>query len=287
MNNKLKLAIAAASGLIAGGAVGYIVGARIANNAAVKALTEFEEAMKADIVDYKQQLSKTGPYATVQGAAAMLLPEKHQGLENEQPTFSDEYDSAPPAPTVNEGRDAEPEADASDVADPDAKAEFGSDFMERFRNRAASEVERGVTFHGTPLSEVLQADDDSDEPFVTVRDAHGPYTISMEEYMDEDGEKPYTNTEVTWFEGDDVLVDVLGTEIPDKDGNLGTKFRDQFGRGSKDPSVVYLRNERLELDFEVTKDERTYLEGVLKILPQEKAEASMYKPRKMRESDDN
>lgn len=88
-----------------------------------------------------------------------------------------------------------------------------------------------------------------------------PYVITEDEFTD--GEPAYTPIEVTYFEGDDVLVDDQSKPITDIDGTIGIENLSRFGDGSRNPDVVYIRNERLGADFEVIRSQGKYTREVL------------------------
>lgn len=93
------------------------------------------------------------------------------------------------------------------------------------------------------------------------RDPEVPYVISMEEYM-QDREEFDKNT-VTYFEEDEVLCDDRETVIPDVEATVGHDSLTKFGTSSSNHNVVYVRNERLEADFEIILDKGAFSEVVL------------------------
>lgn len=88
-----------------------------------------------------------------------------------------------------------------------------------------------------------------------------PYIIHHDEYMENEDE--HNQVTVTYYDGDDVLVDERERPIPDVDETIGLEATKLFGHGSKDPNIVYVRNDRLDLDFEVVLSTGKYAEIVL------------------------
>lgn len=86
-----------------------------------------------------------------------------------------------------------------------------------------------------------------------------PYIISNE--MFEDSELQYNQNTLTYYQGDRVLVDEKDQPIPIKsvvgESNL------KFGSASGDLNLVYIRNEKLEVDFEILRSYGSYSEEVL------------------------
>lgn len=94
----------------------------------------------------------------------------------------------------------------------------------------------------------------------TVPNPEIPYVISADEYFE--GEKEYTQLTLTYFAGDDVLADEGEMPLVEVDATVGNANLDRFGDRSKDPNVVYIRNDRLEIDYEVCKSTGKYAEEV-------------------------
>lgn len=111
----------------------------------------------------------------------------------------------------------------------------------------------------TEEEETVMVEPESDEE----RNPDEPYVISVDEYMNDHEE--YDKNTVTYFEADDVLVDEREQVIPDVEQTVGTDSLTKFGHMSNDNKVVYVRNERLEADFEILLDTRSYSETVLGI----------------------
>lgn len=73
------------------------------------------------------------------------------------------------------------------------------------------------------------------------------YVIHHDEYMG--NEMSYHQATVTYYAGDDILADEADTPMYNFREQMGDAF--QFGKGSGDPNVVYVRNERESAEFEV------------------------------------
>lgn len=93
------------------------------------------------------------------------------------------------------------------------------------------------------------------------RDPYNPYVISALEFMDEmEGE--FDKITITYFEGDNTLCDERDEILDDIEGLVGSDSLSQFGVKSDDPNVVYVRNEKLKIDFEIVLDPQNYGEIV-------------------------
>lgn len=92
------------------------------------------------------------------------------------------------------------------------------------------------------------------------RDTTKPYVISVAEFFEDN--KTYQKLTITYYTADKVLVDDKDVPITDILRTVGLGIH-KFGEQSDDENIVYVRNDRLELDFEIVKDERSYTEVVL------------------------
>lgn len=84
------------------------------------------------------------------------------------------------------------------------------------------------------------------EAELAVRQENAPYVIHRDEFLLE--EMGYEQTTVTYYAGDDIMTDVNDVPIYNH-GVLISPLK--FGHGSGDQNVVYIRNESLELEWEV------------------------------------
>ena len=88
-----------------------------------------------------------------------------------------------------------------------------------------------------------------------------PYVLTREEF--DDGDLEYEQLTLTYFDGDNVLVDSEQRQIREFDEVVGVENMVRFGHGSEDPNVVYIRNNRLAADYEVLFDPGFYSVKVL------------------------
>lgn len=84
------------------------------------------------------------------------------------------------------------------------------------------------------------------------RTSEKPYIICHEEFL-EGVEGGMDQSQLTWYAGDKVLCDSRDQPINEVHRVVGTANMEKFGHGSGDENVVYIRNELLELDFEVVR----------------------------------
>lgn len=87
-----------------------------------------------------------------------------------------------------------------------------------------------------------------------------PYVIHYEERE----EMEFQIVTLTYYDGDDVLCNDRDEIVDpdDRDNVVGEGNLNRFGHGSNDPSVVYVRNDKLELVYEVVKSPNHFAEEV-------------------------
>lgn len=83
-----------------------------------------------------------------------------------------------------------------------------------------------------------------------------PYVISPDDFGDPD--VGYDTESLDYFEGDGVLTDSFGEVVENVDELVGADFANHFGDYEKDS--VFIRNDEMEVDYEILRDYRSYSE---------------------------
>lgn len=236
-NTYLIMAGVSVVSLAVGGAGGYYIATR-------KLREQYNSTMRADIAemrDYYQRRYKEGDYATPEETAAKLIP-----AESVSPEPEEDSDTALAAKILM-GYSPTPDGEE------DAKSD-----EEVARIQENHEVKmKNIFQHGVrqePWDHELEMQTRAAEP-------NRPYILTQDEYMENDSE--FEQSTITYYQGDDVLCDSIDQEIPDSDGTVGDINLTKFGHGSGDPNVLYIRNERLEMEFEVLLSRGSYVKEVL------------------------
>ena len=88
-----------------------------------------------------------------------------------------------------------------------------------------------------------------------------PRVITQASFAYDDEGEFYDKVTLTYFPGDRVLLDEEEDPIDLKgiDHLVTWKALSSFGEGSEDPNVVFVRNSRLEIDYEIIRDEENQL----------------------------
>lgn len=234
MNTNVKNALAwGVPGLLIGGAVGFFVSKKILEAYYI----EITESAIQEVKDHYRIIRKDGDLSDPLNSVTVDITE-----------------------------------DDSDVNDEDISEDSVPE-KQGFRNKLAEDrVEYNLFSKPHPeqvrTEEEVKIDEDFVDEYDPIRDRDTtvPYIITFNEFMqyESDGNFQESST-VTYFEGDDTLMDDAEHIIPDPDSVINVKNLAFFGVGSEDPSIVYVRNEKIGIDFEIVKDERDYAEVVLGI----------------------
>lgn len=86
-----------------------------------------------------------------------------------------------------------------------------------------------------------------------------PYIIHRDEFDNREAEG-YGREQLTYYAGDDVLCDEKDVPVYEPKKVVGELI---FGKGSGDPSIVFVRNDYLEMEYEVLLDRGHYIVEVL------------------------
>ena len=88
-----------------------------------------------------------------------------------------------------------------------------------------------------------------------------PYVIHADERFETE---EYSDVTLTFYDGDGVLCNERDEIVDPKDIDrlVGEKNLERFGHGSNDASIVYIRNDALEIVYEVVKSPNSYAEEV-------------------------
>ena len=92
------------------------------------------------------------------------------------------------------------------------------------------------------------------------RSPEQPYIIHEQEFMG--NETGYSQTQYMYYAGDNMLVDTDDKPVVNGDQIVGPDNL-RFGHGSEDANVVFVRNEKLELEMEIARDPGSFEEIVL------------------------
>jgi hypothetical protein len=146
----------------------------------------------------------------------------------------------------------------------------GDNPLERIATMGTDEGEAEDDDENDPLLAGLGDDPDGildeEDGFEEIHPEPGtrePHIISKDSFF-EDERELQQKVSVTYYDGDDTLVDERDVPMRELAPTVGEDFWQHFGELSEDSEILYIRNRRLQIDFEITRDERSYAEVVLK-----------------------
>lgn len=115
----------------------------------------------------------------------------------------------------------------------------------------------------TPIRS-LEEEEDIDQEFL--EDLKEPYMISMDDF-DAGYPERYNTESLTYYAVDDILANDEDETINDVESLIGADALDHFGAEaaemSGDSETMYIRNEKLHCDYEVTRIHQSYHQVVL------------------------
>lgn len=89
----------------------------------------------------------------------------------------------------------------------------------------------------------------------------GPRIITQDQFMAND--TGYEQATLTFYAKGGVLTDQRDDVIDNSEDVVGKLAVHHFGEGSSDPNVVHVRNDKIKMEFEILRSERSYEEDVL------------------------
>lgn len=233
----------------------------------------YEEIAENEIAEAKSfyggVLAKGGEFADPVSAAEALIPEDERdtirikGDAGEASAAVEDY-AAGVLPQSEKDRMLTAESlkvPYHEMYQGDITPEQADVIIEKDPNADPQVIMDRIKFPQTPA----EADNFDMEKEYPLRSLESPYVITHDEFFQ--GDRGFETQEVTWFTGDSVLVDSTEETIDDVNTMVGVPNMARFGHGSKDENIVYIRNERFEIDFEVTLSEGTYTKDVLGLDP--------------------
>jgi hypothetical protein len=245
-NPKTMLLMLSIGGAVAGAALGVV-----AYKWQKKRLEkEFEERLDRELEEMRQfyiRRYKDGKFATPRTAAEKLIEEAADA--------ANQYAGEDP-PTEEARKDVPVEKNQRRYDKVETNTQARAD-IQTGPVTIEQTVDNGVLVDGKPLV----AEDWDAEAEEARRNPEAPYVISFEEFNENTYEHPQST--ITYYMGDDVLADETDQMIDDVESVVGTDNLARFGHGSRDPNVVYIRNERLEADYEVTRSTGRFSEEVM------------------------
>ena len=160
--------------------------------------------------------------------------------KNEYPDKLEDY------PDFEEFDDSDDSDDVEEEPKPEQKID---------RNNKPDIVEYAKILSETGYTNYAERQDKKEKKGVEPVEDERPYVISPDEFGEKDG---YENVTLTYY-ADGVLTDYFDNVISNVDEVVGFDSLDHFGEYEDD--VVFVRNEKMETDYEILRDLRDFNES--------------------------
>lgn len=160
--------------------------------------------------------------------------------KNEYPDKLEDY------PDFEEFDDSDDSYDVEEEPKPEQKID---------RNNKPDIVEYAKILSETGYTNYAERQDKKEKKGVEPVEDERPYVISPDEFGEKDG---YENVTLTYY-ADGVLTDYFDNVISNVDEVVGFDSLDHFGEYEDD--VVFVRNEKMETDYEILRDLRDFNES--------------------------
>jgi hypothetical protein len=89
-----------------------------------------------------------------------------------------------------------------------------------------------------------------------------PYILHQTEFFEKERDEGYARLTYTYYAGDETLTDEAEEIVENPDTVVGTFNLDKFGHGADDVDVLYVRNQRLQMEFEICRTDESYQEAM-------------------------
>lgn len=229
-------------GYVTGAITGAVIASRIAYSRAEAKYSQIADEEIAEAREHYQAKALAAEGEAQKGRLDEIVAEKgYVSNDDDNPPMA-----VTPPPQVVEAASEATEEDKKELR------------RERPEDTKESEV-RNVFRDADESAQVLPSWNHQEE--LRRRTPDAPYVIHIDE---KDEFEDYTDMSVTYYEGDDVLCNERNEIIPhpERDRLVGETNLNRFGHGTGDPSVVFVRNDPLEMIIEVVKSPGAYTEEV-------------------------
>lgn len=159
------------------------------------------------------------------------------------------------------GKPEETTGPIEDVTQPDHPVDVGRQFIEKKLEEPVVITPQAEEIESEPIARSIFAGTDSEwdyEKELQTRTSSEPYVLHKDEFYA--NELDYVQVTLTYYNGDDILVDEDDTPVYNYHQVVG---QTKFGHGSGDPNVVYVRNDKRKAEYEILFDPGMYSKEVL------------------------
>lgn len=259
MNARIKAAISSKTGTavaatVLSASISAVITYKIANDRIEK---QFAEKIEQELADTKKF------FATLQEKPSIADLVKDAGLE--------ELDEAILETTVDQMADPRPPLGGN--GDKGMLVQYNKLAGNYARNGGddASPVSDGNIEQDLGVTEVEQPDggvanvfnetsptDELPQRMIEVRSSDRPYIITLDEFTESENDADT----LTYYEEDGVLADSQDMPVDRVSEDVGDENLNKFGLGSNDSRMLYVRNEKIGMDYEIILHQGSFAEVV-------------------------
>jgi hypothetical protein len=248
--NKIRIQFGILGGII-GAATGALVTWGIAYR---KAVADANARADIEIEEMREHYQAKGRALEAQAGKtdleAMVAEKGYVSTEDEKPeSVSPPMAVQPPSTViVSEDEKAGEPPDDSEMAVNEVEGRLGI--------RKTAETKNVFREHETTVTHEWNAHEERKK-----RAPDRPYVIHVDERYELEG---YSEESLTYYVADDVLCNERDEVVDpaDRDRLVGEANLDRFGHGSGDPSIVFVRNDNLEIMYEIVRSPNSFAEEV-------------------------
>jgi hypothetical protein len=239
-------------GAACGAAAGALIAYKVAYSRAEMKYNKIADEEIAEMREHYQAKARALDAQAQKGDLESIVAERGYSSTNEGPPMA-----VPPPETAITEEEDDSSVDEDNIPSPDVEDEspVRSTFHPTEEDRQEAERRRKAL-----TAKVEDTWDYHEE--LKRRSPDIPYVIHIDESDEMEG---YQKVTLTYYEVDDVLCNERDEIVdPDyeRDRLIGERNLNLFGHGSNQADVVYIRNDQLEIVFEVCKSPNSFAEEV-------------------------
>lgn len=247
INAQTRIALAFTAGVCVGGGIGYLIADHHIKKLAAADLEAVQDMFRR-VRDEDAAKSKPADEVPASKAEEDSYQTPAEGIAAEEIIRSSGY--------ASDEMLTRPRLDPNYVS-PDENPNDDPNVEELEYETDPDLVEEVEYVNGITRNYAYGNEPDPEDPTTWERDPSKPYVITEAEFRLDRPE--FEKDSLTYYAGDDKLAEENGNYIPDKNGTAGNEnLRKCFGIGSGDDRLLYIRNERVLADFEITLHDGLY-----------------------------
>lgn len=169
--------------------------------------------------------------------------DQHTGFAEEETSESDSENSP--------GEETPENVSTPEIEE--AHVETEDERLDRENDSAREDLQRMIAQYKPEQVEVRVIEEENAGPVVASTKYDPPFVISQPDYAWGEEGINYAKTTLKYYPKEQTLLDEIEDVVDDVERYVGWRSLQQFGGDSGDENIVFVRNRRLETDFEVVR----------------------------------